>query len=123
MNKNRKIAGWIMAGMMTAMLVMSASNKLMGNPEMVSNFEKWGLSSMMTIIALGELMSALLFLIPRTSVLGTLLLSAYFGGAILVHMAHGEPYVFQSFILVFIWITAWVRNPEMFATLIKGKAD
>ncbi len=123
MNKNRKIAGWVMAGLMTALLVMSASNKLMGNPEMVSNFEKWGLSSMMTIIALGELASVLLFLIPRTSVLGTLLLSAYFGGAILVHMAHSEPYIFQSIILVFIWITAWVRNPEMFAVLIKGKAN
>ncbi|HMM12622.1 MAG TPA: DoxX family protein [Bacteroidales bacterium] len=123
MNKNRKIAGWVMAGLLTALLVMSASNKLMGNPEMVANFEKWGLSSMMTIIALGELASVLLFLIPRTSVLGTLLLSAYFGGAIVVHMGNSEPYIFQSFILVFIWITAWVRNPEMFAVLLKGKAN
>jgi hypothetical protein len=52
MNKNRKIAGWVMAGLMTALLLMSASNKLMGNPEMVSNIEKWGLASMITIIGL-----------------------------------------------------------------------
>lgn len=120
MSKNRKITGWVMAGLLTAMLVMSASNKLIGNPEMVANFEKWGLASMLTVIALGELMSALLFLIPRTSVLGTLLLSAYFGGAILIHMAYSEPYIIQSIILVFIWITTWVRNPEIFDALLKG---
>lgn len=123
MKKNRKITGWVMAGLITALLVMSASNKLMRNPEMVSNFEKWGLSSRMIVIALGEIISAILFLIPRTSVLGTLLLSAHFGGAIAVHMSNGEPYTFQSIILVLIWITGWVRNPELFATLIKGKSN
>ena len=93
MSKKRKITGWVMAGLLTALLVMSASQKLIGNPEMVENFGKWGLGSMITIIALGELVSVLLFLIPRTAVLGVLLLSAYFGGAILVHMANDEPYV------------------------------
>ena len=120
MSKKRKITGWVMAGLLTALLVMSASQKLIGNPEMVENFDKWGLGSMITIIALGELVSVLLFLIPRTAVLGVLLLSAYFGGAILVHMANDEPYVFQSIVLLFIWVTAWLRTPEMFTRLISG---
>ena len=123
MNKKRKITGWVMAGLITALFAMSASNKLMGNPEMVTNFEKWGLSSMMIVIALGEIISAILFLIPRTSVLGTLLLSSHLGGAIVVHMANGEPYIFQSIILVLIWVTSWVRNPEMFNTLLSGNAS
>ena len=120
MSKKRKITGWVMAGLLTALLVMSASQKLIGNPEMVENFGKWGLGSMITIIALGELVSVLLFLIPRTDVLGVLLLSAYFGGAILVHMANDEPYAFQSIVLLFIWVTAWVRIPEMFNKLFNG---
>ena len=41
MNKNRKITGWVMAGLLTALLVMSASQKLLGNPEMVENFDKY----------------------------------------------------------------------------------
>ena len=46
------------------MLLFSASGKLM-MPEMVENFAKWGLADWIIIIALGEAISALLFLIPK----------------------------------------------------------
>ena len=56
----------------------------------------------------------LLYLVRRTSSLGTLLLSAYMGGAICIHMAHDELYLFQSFILVLIWVGQYLRFSSLF---------
>ena len=55
--------------------------------------QKWGLGEQVTLIGVGEAVSALLFLILRTHSLGLLLLTAYMGGAIVTHMQHGESYV------------------------------
>ena len=114
MRKGRKITGWVMAGLLAAMLLFSAMGKLT-MPEMAENFAKWGLSEWITIVAIGEIIAVLVFLFPKTSVFGLLLLSAHFGGAIVTHMSHGEPFVVQAGILVFIWVTGFVRNPELMA--------
>jgi len=65
------------------------------------------------IIAIGEIVSALLFLVPKTNKLGTLLLSAYMGGAIIIHMTGGMSIVLPSVVLILVWITGILRNPEM----------
>jgi len=112
-SKTRKIASWILVLLLTAVFAMSAAGKLSGQEPMKSHFEEWGLSHMTTVIAVGEIVSALLFLIPRTSSVGTLLLSSHMGGAICIHMAHGELYVIQSIILVLVWVTQYLRYPEL----------
>lgn len=112
MSKGRKTTGWILAGLLTALIAMSAIGKLSGGEEMVSNFSKWGLEGKLTLIGIGELIAGILFIVPKTSSLGVLLLSAHFGGAIATHMEHGEMFMPQAIILVIIWITAWIRNPE-----------
>ena len=76
-------------------------------------FEKWGLKNYLLLIGSGELISALLFLIPRTSSLGLLLLSAYMGGAIVTHMQHGESYIIPSAVLLLVWIAGYLRHPEV----------
>ena len=63
------------------------------------------------IIALGEIGSALLFLIPKTNKLGTLLLSSYMGGAIIIHMTGGISIMMPAVILILVWITGFIRNP------------
>lgn len=114
LSKKRKIIGWIMAGLLTAMLLFSAMGKFT-MPEMADNFTKWGLGDWRTIIAIGEIISALLFLFPKTNIFGAFLLSSHMGGAIVVHMGHGEPFMVQSIILILVWITAFVRNPQLLA--------
>ena len=64
------------------------------------------------IIAIGEIVSALLFLIPKTNKLGTVLLSSYLGGAIIIHMTGGLPITMPAVILILVWITGELRNPE-----------
>ena len=114
LTKGRKISGWVIAGLITALLLFSAMGKFM-MPEMAENFTKWGLDDWRIIIAVGEIISALLFLLPKTNIFGAFLLSAHLGGAIVTHMSNGEPFIVQSVILILIWVTAFVRNPELLA--------
>ena len=55
LSKGRKITGWVLAGLLTALLVMSAIGKLSGGAEMVANFDKWGLNGKLMLIGIGEL--------------------------------------------------------------------
>lgn len=111
MTKIRKITGWILTGLLGALFLASASAKFMKLKDVVEGFAKLGLSDQTTLIATGEALSAILFLIPITHPLGVLLLSSYMGGAILAHMSHGESYVSQSVILLLIWLTGFLRRP------------
>jgi len=111
-SKTRKIIGWVIAGLITALLLFSAMGKFT-MPEMAESFTKWGLGDWRTIIAIGEIVSALLFLFPKTNIFGAFLLSSHLGGAIVTHMSHEESFMFQSLILILIWVTTFVRNPEL----------
>jgi len=118
-SKGRKITGWILAGLMGALFIMSASMKLVGGAEVAANFAKAGLDGKLMLIGTGELIAVILFLIPKTSSLGLLLLTAHMGGAIATHMEHGEMYMVQSIMLLVLWITGWVRNPDMLSSFTK----
>ncbi len=121
MSKARIISAWIVVGLLTALFVMSAAMKFVGGAEIVGMFERFGLEHMLVVIGAGELISALLYLFPRTSSLGVLLLSAHMGGAIVTHMANGEAYVFPSVVLVILWVGQYLRFPELLVSLSKGR--
>jgi hypothetical protein len=65
------------------------------------------------IIAIGEISSALLFLFQKTNKFGTLLLSSYMGGAIILHMTGGMSIVMPSVVLTLVWVVGFLRNPEL----------
>jgi CBS-domain-containing membrane protein len=65
-----------------------------------------------------ELIIALIWLIPRTGVVGTLLAVAYMGGAIAVHFINSQPVFTPVIIQVLIWIAAAVRFPELTKRLV-----
>jgi phosphatidylglycerophosphate synthase len=112
MNKDKifKITAWVIAGALTALYLFSAYGKL-SNPAQMEAMKlgDWG-----TIIAIGEIVSALLFLIPKTNRYGTLLLSSYMGGAIIIHMTSSISIIMPSVVLILVWVVAYLRNPEYF---------
>ena len=105
-----KIAGLVLHVLIGGLLIVTGSQKVLGSvpPEPLV---KLGLGEQARLIGAGALLTALLLLIPRTSSLGILLASAFWGGAICIHMAHGEPYLFQAVALVLSWAGAYLRNP------------
>lgn len=110
-SKTRKIVGWILAGLLTALYLFSASGKLFLHPEQMKqlNLEDWRI-----VIALGEIGSSLLFLVPKTNKFGTLLLSSYMGGAIIIHMTGGISILMPSVVLILVWVVGFIRNPDLY---------
>ena len=54
LSKKRKVSGWVIAGLITALLLFSAMGKFM-MPEMAENFTKWGLGDWRIILLLEKL--------------------------------------------------------------------
>ena len=104
------IAGLTLHISIGGLLIFTGSQKVLGSvpPETLVRF---GLGEQARLIGAGAVLTALLLLIPRTSSLGILLASAFWGGAICIHMAHGDPYLFQAGVLVLSWAGAYLRNP------------
>jgi hypothetical protein len=111
--KGRRIAAWVVIALVGLALAVSAIAKLAGHPVMVAAFEHYGLAAQLKLIGSGELVVALLYLIPRTHSAGLLLASAHLGGAIVTHMQHNEPFLAAAVLLVLAWLGGWLRHPEV----------
>jgi hypothetical protein len=103
-------AGMVLHILVGGLMIFTGSEKVLGlvPPEALG---KYGLGDQVRLIGAGAILTALLLLIPRTVSLGVLLTSSFWGGAISIHMAHGEPYLFQAIMLVLSWAGAYLRNP------------
>ena len=85
--------GWIVSLAPVYIVLMSARWKLTSNPWYVREWERIGWQTPdLPFIASLQLGALLLFLIPRTSVLGAVLLTGYMGGAIASYVRIGELY-------------------------------
>ena len=65
--------------------------------------------------------STALYAIPRTAVLGALLLTAYLGGAVATHLSAGSPLLSNTLFGVYlglaVWGGLWLREPRLRALL------
>lgn len=68
-----------------------------------------------------EAVLLILYLVPRTAILGALLWTGYLGGAILTNLRVGKPllgYVFfPIYVAALLWIPLWLREPRLRALL------
>lgn len=111
--------GWIISILPVFALVMSASMKLAKVPVAMKGFEKYGYPSRI-IVPLGiiELSCAILFLIPRTAVLGAILVTGYFGGAIATHVRVSEPQFITPLICgILAWLGLYLRDRRVRALI------
>ncbi len=119
-----KIIGWVLTGILAFIFLGSASSKLIGSEETIKSAAQWGLTATsLRIMGTIELLSIILFAIPRTGLLGTLLLVAYMGGAIAIHLTHALSVVAPVMISSLVWITAAVRFYELSIRLLGKEID
>lgn len=120
----RRIAGNILIFMCGLILVASAGAKLAQVPQVVTQIGALGFTgNRLTFIAILEVLSAVLFVIPITRSAGLLLSSAYLGGAISAHLGHGQSILQPAMILSFLWLGAWLRHPEILWSLNRSTAN
>lgn len=121
--KTRNIINWALGGLVALIFIGSAISKLTANTEALAQAAKFGLSkTTYSILGVIELIAVVLFLYPRTGILGTLLLAAYMGGAISTHVEFSQPLMAPVAIAAFVWIAAVVRFPELTKRIVANQS-
>lgn len=118
MSKSKLWAGRILSGLATAFLLFDASIKFMMDklpPEAkeAGAALQWP-DDKMPIVGTILLVCTILYAIPRTAVVGAILLTGYLGGAIASHVRVGNPLfthtLFPIYIAIFVWGGLYLRD-------------
>jgi hypothetical protein len=98
------------------MLAISAVMKLLRNPAVLADWgPRFGYPEG-TLVAIGvvELICAVLYALPRTAVLGAILVTGYLGGATASHVRIGEPaFVAPAVLGILAWGGLFLRDPRL----------
>lgn len=109
-----KTTGWVLAIVLSLLFLFSAYLKISQNESALAQAASVGLDPQTYLfIGIIEFISVVLFLIPRTGLLGSLLLIAYMGGAIVTHLEHQQPIAVALTVQVLVWIAMTLRFPEI----------
>jgi hypothetical protein len=109
-----KIIGWTMTIVLALVFTMSAFLKLTQNETALAQASSFGIdATTYQFIGIIEIISLILFIVPRTGILGTMLLVAYLGGAIVTHLQHQQPIAMAVIFQILLWVTAFIRFPEL----------
>ena len=108
MQPRRSWAGIILTAVPVLFLLFDSAIHLMVIPPVVESFTQLGYP-IGTSRALGviELVCIALYLIPRTSVLGAVLLTGYLGGAVATNLRVGSPLFSNTLFPVYVGVLAW----------------
>lgn len=114
-----KKTGWIMTALFALfMLVGSAAPKLLGAQVATETMTNIGWPAKhLLLIGVIEFACTVLFIIPRTAVIGAVLLTGLFGGAIASHLRVDSPLfshtLFGIYLGVFMWLSLWMRDSDL----------
>jgi len=116
--------GWAITIVVTLFLVLDTGMKLAVLPVVGETLSALGWSDDPFVVrGLGILLGTgmLLYLWPRTAILGAILLTGYLGGAVATHARLGNPLpthtLFGVYIGVLIWVSLWLRLPSLRAMI------
>ncbi len=110
--------GWVVTALPVLLLLMSSMMKLARMEEVLKEFGRLGYSES-TIVGIGitELVCAVLYAIPQTSVLGAILLTGFLGGATATHLRVGDPFIPPIVVGVLVWLGLFLRDPRVRALI------
>lgn len=115
-------AGRFLSGFITLFLIFDSSIKLIEHPEAIKGTTELGYPASV-VFGLGVTVAVCLalYVIPRTSVLGAVLLTGYLGGAVATHVRIGNPLfshtLFPIYVAAFVWGGLWLRDARLRALL------
>ncbi len=112
----RKMAWWgyVVGVLPCILLLVSATMKFVQPAGFESGFEKMGWPIRFSIpLGIVEIACTLLYLFPRTTYLGAILLTGYMGGAIATHARLGEPFFAQCAIGIMLWAGLFMRDVRL----------
>ncbi len=119
--KTKRIIHLTAAIVPALMVIGSGLGKLAGAKPVVEKLKFIGVGDYIPLLGIMEIVFAVLFIIPKTSRLGFILLSCYFAGAIAVDLSHQQSIVPPLMLMALVWIGAFIRDASVFMPSAKNK--
>lgn len=106
---------WIVSGLLIAFLLTDAVPKIFKASFAVEGTVDLGYPESVVIpIGIVLLVSTILYALPRTALIGAILLTGYLGGAIATQVRLEDPwFLFPAALAVLVWIGLATRNPKI----------
>jgi hypothetical protein len=119
-SKGQTITGRILTGLAAVFMAMDAGMKLLGLKAAVNATVGLGLgysSSAVFPIGVIALICIVIYVIPRTAIIGAILWTGYLGGAVASNMRAHAPLVsntlFPIYFAVLLWAAVWLRDSRV----------
>lgn len=117
------VIGWICTGLVSAFTIFSAVMEFVPVTDQATLdfINRLGVGDIAHELGIAKFILVLLYLIPRTSTVGFVLLIGYFGGALATNITHQftvPEYAPLFIVFALMTIDAWFRKPELTARLL-----
>lgn len=110
--------GRVLSGLFVAFMLMDLTMKLLDLPVVAETLRPLGVPAQQArLLGVLQLICMALYLYPRTSVLGAILVTAYMGGAVETHLRVASPLfshiLFGVYLALFAWGGLWLRDARL----------
>ncbi|RRB15371.1 DoxX family protein [Larkinella knui] len=112
--KTKRIITLIFTGIASGMVILSGIMKLTGSIDVVKTLTNAGVGPYISLLGIMEIGFTALFIYPKTMKLGFIFLCCYFAGAMAAELSHGGPLTGAIFVMVLIWVSAFLRDKTVF---------
>lgn len=117
-NAKRPWAGYIISALPVLFFLLDAVGKLIKpEPVVTGTLELGYRESVIVPLGIVLLVCTFLYAIPRTAILGAVLLTAYLGGAVATHVRVGNPLfthmLVPVYLGVFVWLGLYLRDKRL----------
>ena len=111
-------AGRVLSALPVLLFVVTGTFGLLNPAKAQVGFAHFGYpDGTMLRITIVELACALVYAIPRTSVLGAILMTGYLGGATATHVRVGEPFFIAIIVGIMVWLGLFLRDARVRALI------
>lgn len=119
--QGRKYVSFILQGLVSGMLLMGSVNNLLQTEMAMKGSAEMGYpSSSVLYLGIFLTISTILYIFPKTTYLGAILLTGWLGGAVATHIIHGDEFskvVFPPIFGIVMWLAPWLRDRRIAAIL------
>ncbi|HEX8376596.1 MAG TPA: DoxX family protein [Pedobacter sp.] len=115
--KHSRTALWlgrIISSICVFFLLFDAIAKILESSQAVTGSVALGIPEhIIPAIGVVLLISTIIYSIPRTAILGAILLTGYLGGAIAIMLRAGQPLYFATVFGILVWLGLYLRNEKV----------
>jgi hypothetical protein len=117
--------GWGISVLIAVFCLVDGGGRVVGLAPYVEGLVKFGFAPRLgPAIGLALIISTLLYLLPRSAVLGAILMTGYLGGATAVQVRAEDPwFLFPVVFGVLTWAALYLRDPAVRALLPLNRAN